>query len=138
MLCINEYPGVYVDACRARITSQLASYKSLVKAVPGNATGARAAFESHFFNHLVVVLDASFAHRSRTLELKDGNPLNEVRMLAASILQHDAVLTADRSIKYDPTRSVLGLAVGAPIRLTESDFATLSKAYFAEIEAKFV
>jgi hypothetical protein len=46
-------------------------------------------FETNFFNHMVLVLDHYFVHRSRIIELKDGNPLNEVRMLCDSIMLHD-------------------------------------------------
>jgi hypothetical protein len=51
-------------------------------------------------------------HRARGLEGKDGNPLNEVRMLCDSILQKDGVMTADKTIKFDPAKSVLRLQPG--------------------------
>jgi hypothetical protein len=35
-------------------------------------------------------------------------------------------------------KSVLGLAIGDEIKLTEADFARLFRTYFAEIEAKFM
>jgi hypothetical protein len=76
-------------------------------------------------------------HRARGLEGKDGNPLNEVRMLCDSILQKDGVITAGKTIKFDPAESVLRLQPGDEIRLSEADFVRLSNAFFAEIAAKF-
>jgi hypothetical protein len=86
----------------------------------------------------VIVLEGCFVHRLRGVEGKDGNPLNEVRVLATSILEHDGVLTVEKSIKWKPEASVLGLAPGDKVALTEADFTKLAKAYFAEIDAKFV
>ena len=135
MLCMNAYPAAYVDACRACMTAQLAAWGKLRPSVKDAAT--LEAFATPFFNHLVIVLDSCFVHRSRTLELKDGNPMNEVRMLAASILQHGAVLTTDPSIKYKPAAAVLGLNIGDRIALTETQFKSLSDAYFAAIARTF-
>lgn len=38
---------------------------------------------------MVVVLEGCFVHRSRTIEKKDGNPLNEVGMLSNSMMLND-------------------------------------------------
>lgn len=144
MLCVNSYPQDYIDGCRSRMESQLAAYNALVAAARANPGPRKSAvasavdsFESLFFGHLVVVLDSAFVHRSRTLELKDGNPLNEVRMLCNSILHNRGVLAADKTIKFNPAKSILKLQVGDEISLTEADFVRLSSAFFAEIEAKF-
>ena len=83
------------------------------------------------------LLDSFFTHRGRGQEGKDGNPLNEVRVLCSSLLLHDDVMTPDKTIKLDPSRSVLGLAPGDRIELTEADFSKLSEAFFAELAAKF-
>jgi hypothetical protein len=144
MLCVNSYTQDYIDGCRSRMESQLAAYRALAAAASANpgrskSTVASAvdAFEPLFFSHLVVVLDGFFVHRSRTLEQKDGNPLNEVRMLCNSVLQNRGVLAADKTIKFNPAKSVVKLQVGDAIKLTEADFVHLSKAFFSEIEAKF-
>ena len=79
----------------------------------------------------------SYVHRLRKAEGKDGNALNEVRMLAASLLEHDGVLTADSSVKYDPAKSVTGLAIGKRIALDRKSFERLAEAFFAEIAAKY-
>jgi hypothetical protein len=99
---------------------------------------AAEAFEPVFFNNMVHVLDNYFVHRSRTLEKKDGNALNEVRMLCTSMVSNDGRLAADKQIKLNPEKSVLGYKVGDVIALRENDFQLLAKAFFAEIEAKFL
>lgn len=90
-----------------------------------------------YFNNLVIALDSSFVHRSRTLEGKDGNPLNEVRLLVNVLVASDGVFTAEKAIKFKPEQSILGLAYGDEIAIREGDFERLAAAFFAEIEAKF-
>ncbi len=145
MLCVNTYTQDYVDECRSRMESQLAAYRKLVATVRKKTGSGKSAFNSAvdsfeplFFNSLVVVLDSFFVHRRRTIEEKDGNPLNEVRMMCNSILQNRGVLSADKTIKYNPLKTVLKFQVGDEIKLTESEFVILVKAFFAEIELWFV
>jgi hypothetical protein len=144
MLSVNSYSHDYVDATRAKIDAQLDAYNDLVAAARA-AAGARdtklaaaiAAFEALFFNHMVLALDNYFLHRGRNLEGKDGNPLNEVRVLCNSITNNDATMLKDNTIKMKPASSVLTYEVGDDIRLTEDDFRRLAKAFLAEIENKF-
>ena len=135
MLGVNDYPREYVDSVRAQLDAQVASYKELAKS--GKASKALDGFEPLFFNGLVVQLEMAFVHRLRTKEGKDGNALNEVRLLTTSLLSNDGRLVADKQIKLKPEASVLGLAVGDQIRLNEKDFAALSEAFFAELEKRF-
>lgn len=133
MLCMNTYDRQYIDGCRARVDSQLAAYRKLAK----SAGPTLDAFAPVFFNTMVIVLDGYFMPRSRTLEGKDGNPLNEVRVLCTSLLLNDGVLVKDKAIKLDPATAVLGLRPGHTIAVTESDFVRLSKAFLAEIDRRF-
>ena len=66
-------------------------------------------------------------HRSRTLELKDGNPANEVRMLSVSIMSNDNILALDRTIKYVPEKTILKLNIGDKIILNLKDFTLLKQ-----------
>jgi hypothetical protein len=134
MLAANKYPQAYVDECRGRVAQQMSTYQALAKA--GSARAIEP-FEHQFFNNMVLVLDYLFVHRTRALEKKDGNPLNEVRMICNSLLQNQGVLAADNAIKLDPSKSILGLHVGDEIRMNAADFQRLNDAFFDEIEAKF-
>jgi hypothetical protein len=49
------------------------------------------------------------------MELKDGNPLNEVRVLCNSITTNKGKLCSDKTIKLDPAKSILGFKVGDEI-----------------------
>jgi hypothetical protein len=129
MLGVKAYPREYVDSCRAKVASDIAAFGAL--------KGANSGFEATYFNNLVIVLEAMFVHRLRTLEGKDGNPLNEVRVLVNSLLEHGGELTADKSIKLVSSKSVLGLEYGERVALTREGFGQLSEAFFAEIDAKF-
>jgi hypothetical protein len=134
MLSIKQYPKDYIQACREKMDTQLASYRKLIKTADARSV---ATFAPHFFNHLVLVLETNFVHRARALEGSDGNPLNEVRMLAASLQRHEGVLTVDKTITYEPDESVLKLRIGEKIELDEPSFVVLSRAFFREIEEKF-
>lgn len=90
-----------------------------------------------FFNNLVLVLDNLFVHRTRALEGKDGNPMNEVRVVCNSLLNNGGKLLTDKSIKLNPAKSVLGLQAGDAINLTEADFVRLSEAFFTAVETVF-
>ena len=133
MLAANSYSQEYIDARRAAVAAQIAAYDGLAKAAGDAIDG----FARPFFNNMVVVLDASFAHRTRGREGKDGNPMNEVRLLAASILENDGVLVADKQIKLRPETSVLGLEAGDEISISEADFVRLAEGFFAGIETTF-
>jgi hypothetical protein len=45
---------------------------------------------------------------------------------------------SDNTIKYDPAGSVLKYKVGDEIKINEADFVLLYKAFFTEIESKFL
>jgi hypothetical protein len=47
-------------------------------------------------------------------------------------------MSADKTIKLDPTKSVLKYRVGDEIKLNKADFFLISKAFFAEIERKYL
>jgi hypothetical protein len=132
MLGVKNYTQDYVDRCRSKVDSDLAAYRKI-----STAAKKQPAFEATLFNNMVLVLDHLFVHRLRTIEGKDGNPLNEVRILCDSIMINNSVVGADKTIKMDPERSVLKLQVGDTITLTEVQFTRLSKAFFDEIERKF-
>jgi hypothetical protein len=144
MLSMNSYPKDYVDQARSRIEQQVSAYRRLAsRAREASGAGSPLAaeldsFEHVFFNGMVLLLDNYFVHRSRTLEKKDGNPLNEARLLCNAIINHGDVMTPEKSIKFSAENSVLGYRFGETIRLTDKDFARLSAAFFTELESKFV
>jgi hypothetical protein len=143
MLAVNKYEKTYIETCRRQVDAQLAAYDDMV-AARGNESphkdkrdAAIAAFEQHFLRHMILALDRYFVHRTRALEKKDGNPLNEVRMLCTSITEGHDTLQADSTIKYDPARSVLKLRIGDEIRLSVDGFRKLSRAFFDDLHEKF-
>jgi hypothetical protein len=145
MLGVSNYPQDYVDACRARAQSQIEAYDALVAATrtasgerSGEVDAAFDSFEPVFYNNMVLTLDSSFVHRLRGKEGKDGNPLNEVRVLCNSLLQGKGVFSPEKAIKLEPDTSILGYAEGDEIGVRAAGFARLSEAFFAELERRFV
>jgi len=98
---------------------------------------APAAFEQAFLTHAILALDHYFLHRMRGAEGKDGNALNEVRMLCDSIKHHDSVMSADQTIRYKADKAILGTEIGAPICVSADGFAELADAFFNEIEVRY-
>jgi hypothetical protein len=139
MLGMRNYTQDHVDATRRRVDAHLSAYRALAVATEGGSVAEElAGFAPVFFNNMVIGLDAAFIHRLRVVEGKDGNPLNEVRALASSLLENDGVLTIEKSMKLKPDTSVLGLQAGDRIALDETAFVKLADAFFAEIEKRFV
>lgn len=133
MLGRADYSIDFIMACQRRAEKQLKLYDALAKKAGKDAD----AFAVEFFNTMVLALDHSFMHRLRGKEGKDGNPANEVRMLAASLLDNGGVMTADSTIKYNAAKSVSGIAIGDRIVLDRQRLGALVDAYFEEIAAKF-
>lgn len=141
MLGMKSYPKEYIDACRARVEGDLRAYRKEV----GKSHSKE--FETRFFNAQVLLLDYMFVHRLSGIEGKDGNPLNEVRVLCNSLLLNKGKLQVEKlpgwpnsavsSLKLPPEDSILKLKPGNEVALTEADFVRLSKAVFAEIEKKY-
>ncbi|TLZ80040.1 MAG: hypothetical protein E6K07_02115, partial [Methanobacteriota archaeon] len=132
MLGMKKYPKAYIAACRARVDADLRAYRSAVGKTPSRE------FEARFFDDQVLLLDYMFVHRLSGIEGKDGNPLNEVRVLCNSILLNRGKLQVDKlpewpnsavaGIKLPPEKSVLKLKSSDEVRLREADFERLSKA----------
>ena len=140
MLGRSNYDQDYIDKCRDKVAAQVAAYDALASAARNGAKldSQVDAFEPLFFNNMVLVLDALFVHRLRTKEGKDGNPLNEVRVLSESLMENDGVLAGGKSIKLKPESSILHLEVGDEIAVDASGFQRLAEGFFAEMEARYV
>ena len=143
MLGVRTYTKEYIDACRSRLESDVSAYRNLagiasLQASDKSEHPAVEAFEAAFFNNLVCLLDYYFVHRLRVVEGKDGNAMNEVRVLCNSMLDNGNILTADKSIKLSPAKSILKYQFGDEIKLNEADFSRLAEAFFAELESRFL
>ena len=90
MLGMKTYTQDYIDACRARVDADLRAYRKQVGKAPSKE------FEVRFFNDQVLLLDHMFVHRLTGIEGKDGNPLNEVRVLCNSIQLNQGKLQVDK------------------------------------------
>src|SRR5690242_20364010 len=135
----KEYSHAELERGRAATRRLLAAYKKMVKALPDDpdADAARALFDAEFFNTFLLALDRPFVHRLRVITGKDGNPLNEVELLVASLLDDDGVFRGNNVIKYRPEESITGLEPGEKVKLTAKDFERLSEAFYTEIERRF-
>jgi hypothetical protein len=141
MLGRKDYTQEELDHATRAINQQLTAYKKLLTALNGDdpkVAAAVEAFEPLLFNNMTLVLDRYFVHRLRGVTGKDGNPLNEVELLADSLMNNGGELRGNNVIKYKPEESILKLEVGQSIRLSASDFERLAQAFFADLEAKFV
>ena len=142
MLGMKKYSKDYIETCRARVDADLREYRKQVGKAPNEE------FEVRFFNSQVLLLDHMFVHRLAGIEGKDGNPLNEVRILCNSLLLNKGKLQIDKlpgwpesagsSIRLSPETSILKLRAGNHVRLREAHFVRLYKAFFAEIERKYL
>ena len=124
MLGMKTYTPDYIDACRARVDADLRAYRKQVGKPPSRE------FEVRFFNDQVLLLDYMFAHRLSGIEGKDGNPLNQVRVLCNSILLNQGKLQVDKlpgwpnsavaKLTLPPEKALLKLKVGDEVKVTEA------------------
>jgi hypothetical protein len=128
MLGVSSYPKAHVAACRARVAADLAAHAK-VKSTPD--------FEAAYFNALVLALDRWFVHRLRKNEGKDGNALNEVRVLCDSLVDGGGVMTGNPTIRMTPHDALLGYEPGDEIALSRDDFERLAGAFLDEIESRY-
>jgi uncharacterized protein (UPF0548 family) len=124
MLPRTGYDRQYVATCRESVG---AAVEELRRVGAGSVA----------WNQLVVALEHWFAQRIPKVEGRDGNPLNEVRVIAESVIEHGAVMTVPRGIKLQPETSVLGFEEGEEISLDGDAFERLFDAFLAEVEAKY-
>ncbi|WP_043825514.1 hypothetical protein [Rhodococcus opacus] len=143
MLGRKNYTQEEIDHAEASVAEQLAVYTSLTGAIAGEVTGKKVFasledFEPLFFGNMVLALDRYFVHRVRAVTGKDGNPLNEVEIIADSLMNNGGVLRGINVLAYVPGGSVLKLEIGDPIRVGADDFTRLSAAFFAELRSRFL
>ena len=137
MLGRKTYTQDELDQATAAVDQQLAAYETLVKAIDGatsdpDVRAALDAFEPLFFNNMTIVLDRYFVHRIRPVAGKDGNPLNEVELIADSLINNGGVMRGNKVIKLNPGESVAKLGFGEKISLGSTQFERLSKAFLGE------
>ena len=128
MLGRANYPVGYIEAVHARVSRVL---KAFDKAKPAEPFATEALLD------VVLGLEMAFVHRLRGQEGKDGNPLNELRMIATSVLEFDGMMTGDKTIRWTPEKSVTGLRIGDKIVLSRKQVGALLDAVIEEVAKRF-
>jgi hypothetical protein len=126
----NAYTSDEIEACRDSCDALLAVWAA--------NDVEDSTLESLVFVQAVVVLDAWFAQRDPDLEGDDGNPMNEVRVIADSVIGNSGILRVSGPISWAPERTVLRFAVGDAVELTANGFERLAAAYLAAIENTYL
>jgi hypothetical protein len=144
MVGTRDFDEDYIDACRSRVENQVAVFREVAHAARdhGDADisrleGALVSLEYEYFNNMLLVLEGYVAHRLPGIPGDAGSAFDEVTTLARSLMENGGTLAADPQTTLDPSRSVLHLSPGDPIRLTLQDYVRLSDAFFREIESRF-
>lgn len=138
MLGVRKYEKKFINACRTNINEQLKTYNKLLMDIRNPFGVSVKEFEHAFFRNMVILLDAFFVHRLRTIEGKDGNPLNEARVVSSSLLFNNGKLKMDSSIRLKPEKSILKFNPGEDIKITQEGFSLLANAFFRELEKKYL
>lgn len=128
-------------ACRRLIDPHLCAWSRLartLRAADDGRQAAPAALAPSYLAALVVVVEYAFVDRTPDLEGADGNPLNDVRAIADSVIRADGVMTVSPALARRPETSVLGLAAGDPIARSEADCPHFADAFFTQLEATYV
>ncbi len=133
MLCMNGYENDYVRYCEKNISQLVTHYQELIGVLKTRPID----FENGLCAHLVLALDNYFLHRSRAIEGKDGNPLNEVRLICAAITENKGIFTQNKTMKYDANNSVLKFNYGDEVRITIEEFSKLNEGFIEQIKIKF-
>ncbi len=137
MLAQGTYDADYIADCRGQVEAEITAF-DVARSDSDVDDTALDDLEGSYFAALLLALEMRFVHRLRAKEGKDGNALNEVRLLTRSLMENGGRLLEDPSIALDPARSVLRIRPGEDIVVRYDDFVRLSRAFFAEIEARYV
>ena len=124
MLLRTGYDRHYVATCRESVG---AAVEELRRVQAGSAA----------WNQLVPALDRWFGIRNPRVEGRDGNPINEVRVIAESVTEHGSVIVVPKGIKLAPETSVLGFEEGEEISLDGDAYERLFDAFLTEVEERY-
>lgn len=134
MLGRNSYPAAQIAACRKDMAEMAATWRAVAAR---SEAKAREEAEVQVFNQMVVALEGWFVHRLRGVEGKDGNPMNEVRLLAQGVTAQNGWFPEDKTIRWRPEASITGYAPGDRIRLDERTFSRLAGAFLDAVAERF-
>ena len=129
MLGRTSYSSDEVEACRDTVDALLAAWQA--------DEVQDSTLENLVFGQAVIALDAWFVHRLRSMEGQDASALNEVRVLADSLISNSGMLRVEGPIRWVPERTVLGLDVGDEVLVTANGYERLAAAYLAAVEATY-
>ena len=103
MLGMKNYTQKYIDECRSKVDVELSAYEKLVAAAKSHSASVQAleSFEATFFNNMVLMLDYFFVHRLSDIDGKDGNLLNEVKILCNSIMAVAGISTSGETARTE-------------------------------------
>jgi len=133
----GTYDAEYVADSRGQVEAEIAAFDN-ARTDADSDDHALDDLEITYFAALVLALEMRFVHRKRNKEGTNGNALNEVRVLAQSLMTNGGRLLEDPRTPLDPVRSVLGLRPGDDVVVRYDDFVRLSRAFFDELEARYV
>jgi len=116
MLGRKTYTQEELDNATAALARQVAAYQELVDAVAAAPSDPRIAAAVEAFEPM----------------------LNEVELLTESLMNNDDVLRGNNVVKFVADQSVTKLVVGDRLQLSDEQFERLAKAFFTDLERKFV